>query len=413
MTTMSVQPQHEDLDVERAALEVLKWLQRAIRELIQSTPGPKERPKDLKATLGIPYKLAWQIHTLAHAADPVSQAGNVPGPTAIARFAEAAARRGAPADAVASVDNALKRYERLVSTHGGSRSAFDSIISGMSQAGATQADLTSRRAVFNGQSHLLGIHADTHLACYICNQNATNPGLVDVINIRGLIGLRRFRRDVSWVVSTSDQSTDKGEPPKHGTVEPLAPPAEASMAGLIPQFCSQPTPVLKRTEHPLGITNVEVEPNGVGAQSSISCLLGHVYRGMSPRYRDESFHSHRNGVRVRTPCKVLVLDTLVRSALFQDSSPTAAAYTDHRVIGATNMIGRECDRLPLRETVTFLGRGREVLGTNDVPQYEQLIRYAMDRTGWDIEEFDVYRLRIEYPAMPSSVVVHFDLPEKP
>ncbi len=38
---------------------------------------------------------------------------------------------------------------------------------------------------------------------------------------------------------------------------------------------------------------------------------------------------------------------------------------------------------------------------------------ACDRLGWDAERFEVHRLRVEYPVMQSSIVMQFDLPEKP
>lgn len=61
----------------------------------------------------------------------------------------------------------------------------------------------------------------------------------------------------------------------------------------------------------------------------------------------------------------------------------------------------------------YLGKGPSVMHTPDVPRYAEMIQYAFDRLGWDEARFDVYRCRVEYPVMPSSVVVRFDLPECP
>ena len=67
--------------------------------------------------------------------------------------------------------------------------------------------------------------------------------------------------------------------------------------------------------------------------------------------------------------------------------------------------------MELLESVMYLGQGLSVLPTREVPRYVELARYATDRLGWDADRFDVYRCRIEYPVMPSTVVLRFDLPE--
>jgi hypothetical protein len=43
----------------------------------------------------------------------------------------------------------------------------------------------------------------------------------------------------------------------------------------------------------------------------------------------------------------------------------------------------------------------------------ELCRYAFERLGWDAERFDVYRCRVEYPVLPSTVVMQFELPAAP
>jgi hypothetical protein len=42
-----------------------------------------------------------------------------------------------------------------------------------------------------------------------------------------------------------------------------------------------------------------------------------------------------------------------------------------------------------------------------------MVQWAIKRISSDGSKFDVYRCRVEYPVIPSSVVVQFDLPEKP
>jgi len=37
---------------------------------------------------------------------------------------------------------------------------------------------------------------------------------------------------------------------------------------------------------------------------------------------------------------------------------------------------------------------------------------VIERLGWDSADFQAFRLRMEYPVLPSSLVVEFPLPER-
>jgi len=51
--------------------------------------------------------------------------------------------------------------------------------------------------------------------------------------------------------------------------------------------------------------------------------------------------------------------------------------------------------------------------TPDVPGYVELLEYVFDRLGWDSREFDVYRCGIEYPVLPSTTGISFELADGP
>jgi hypothetical protein len=394
----------------REAEVVLGRLQAALRGLIAATPGVTDRPTDLKGTLGISYTLAWQMHKVANAAEVISEAGHLPGTAATERFLQAAAKRGAPAKRVMAVREARAAYEQLVTDHAHSRDEFDSIISGLSEEGLEQVDLTHRRAAFKAQSHYIGLQADTHLSTFIFRPSDSDPTMLDLAGFRGMIGLRRSRRDAKWIITSTKAVNDDGSVRKIPMTEPLAPAEEAREVGLLPRFCSVPSPMLRQVKTASGFVNTEVEPNGLGAQSAVTCLVGHVFRNVFVRYRDNVHKQQGGRTLVRTPCKALIHDILVQRGTFGDAEPTLDVFTDHRQIDPAEP-DRECDRLALREKVIYLGRGASVLATTEVPRYEELAKYVFDRLTWDADEFDVYRCRVEYPMMPSSVKVMFDLPE--
>lgn len=414
-TTASKAP--NGLTFEQQAALTLSQLRASLSALVgaigERTASEIRKAADLQRALGIRTTLAWQVYKFVHAADPLAEGSNVPGAGAMKRFLSAAAKHGVPATYVDECLNALDEFDELIKVHAGNRNAFDSMISGLAAEGSAQIDAQQKRAAFRANSHLWGVQARTQLGCFMYQPAADDPTLIDAAGIRGLLQLRRLRRDVSWVITSTRASDDDGVIRRDVAIEPLDPTVEAPPGfALLQEFCSRPLPALRRIHHESGVISVELAGSTVGNMSAVTCLLGSIFRKFCPRYRDEHNHAVISQAKVRTPCEVLIFDVLVHEELFRSASPEVFVYGDHRDIDP-HPEARKCDLLALRESVVYLGKGPSVMHTPDVPRYTEMIHYAFDRLGWDEARFDVYRCRVEYPVMPSSVVVRFDLPECP
>jgi hypothetical protein len=62
--------------------------------------------------------------------------------------------------------------------------------------------------------------------------------------------------------------------------------------------------------------------------------------------------------------------------------------------------------------VQFLGKASESGETPDWPHYSAMLRFGCEKMGWDLSEFDTYRVRIPYPMMHSMIALQFPLPGK-
>jgi len=176
-------------------------------------------------------------------------------------------------------------------------------------------------------------------------------------------------------------------------------------------FCSQPLPRFERLEMGGGFSSVVVRGDSIGNASSMTCFVGDVFRRAFGRYVDEHNRTQASQALIRTPCELLVLDVLVHRSLGWQQKPWLSVLSDHRGVDPIPL-GRDCDRVSVAGRIVYLGKGVTVGATGEVPRYEEMLRYAMQLLGWNPDEFDVYRCRIEYPIMPSSVVLHFDLPAR-
>jgi hypothetical protein len=396
---------------EKQASRVLSRLTNSLQVLVRSLPGLTERPADLSKTLGIHSKLAWQIHKVAHATNPLDEVANIPGNAAFGRFIDAAIRRGASEDSVNNALSAHQSFEELVRHHAGRRSAFDSMVSSLDCAGASeQIDLHYKRLALQGNSHLLGIQARTHFGALIYRRSDRDRGLLDMASISGMFDLRRFRPGASWRISRSWMTDEDGTVRPQRRLEPIDPNEHDDYnVGLLRSFCSAELPRLRVTPRQEGFIDIELEGDSIGNQSAMTCVLAHVWREATSAFRDQHNQHHINTVEARLPVEVLVHDVLFHKDVgFDHDSCDVSIYADHSSVSPF-AIDRDTDKLALRESVIYLGRGAEVLATEHVPRYSELAQYVLDKLQWNDREFHVYRCLVEYPVIPSSIRVTFDM----
>jgi hypothetical protein len=412
-------PRQQDADrgsFERQAEQVLRGVRNAFAELIEALPGQVGRPSELEKALGIDKKLGWRIFKLAHGSDPFAAAQHVPGTAGVRIFLDAAARQGVSAELTRAVTAAVESFEHLVDLHAGDRASFDMMVSGFARRGRHRGDLAHRKAAFRANSYLWGVQAKTQLKADFLHPS-DEPGQFDIGSVRGFVGFRRIRANVPWVIARARCTDDDGTLRTSFVREPLDPPAGGTDDGpivpLLREFCTQPLPEFRRVQGPHGFVEDELVEGPVGNTGAINCIIGEVARRVASYYRDEHNRYGDMTARMRTPCEVLLFDQFVHEDLFGRISPELHVYSDLRGGPEIPRHQRERDRLPAWEQVEYLGKGPTVIRTPDVPGYAEMARYALGRLGWDGERFDVYRIRLLYPVIPSTVVMRHELPERP
>ncbi len=170
---------------ERQATAVLHRLRASLSGLIGAVPsvGELRKAADLQRALGIGNTLAWQVHKLAHARDPLVEASSVPRAGGMKRLFEAAAQHGVPAEHIADSAAASAEFDELVKVHAGNRTAFDSMISGLTDEGSQLADAQQKRAAFRANSHLWGVQARTQLKCSILSPSSSSSTSMDLVQL--------------------------------------------------------------------------------------------------------------------------------------------------------------------------------------------------------------------------------------
>jgi hypothetical protein len=397
---------------EADATIALGRLRSRLGDVIARLPTEISRAADLHHALRIDRNLSWRVFKVATSTDPLATGLVVPGPGHLNTFFRAAAKRGVPVALIDAASRAAADVEEVISKHAGDRATFDSMISSLVTGGRTeQVDLQHRRLAFRGQRHICGVHARTQLSCRAV-QPAEDPSLVDIAKVEGYLKLRQIRAGAPLAVFHDLMVDDDGTVLQLAR-EPLDPSGMGEHGvALLRRFCSRPLPTFEAVKAEGGFIHGRLRSTGLGNVPAIDCLAGNVTRG-APRFRSRHDTHGHSLARTRLPTEVLIHDMLVRTGTFAPTQPTAATACEQMGTAPPDLASRSPDWPTFPATVQHLGRGLSVVRTPDVPGYIEMLEYVFDRLGWQSEEFDVYRCRIEYPVLPSTTGISFELADAP
>jgi len=404
------------LAFEADAEAVLSRVRDAFAQIVESLRGNTRQGKDLHQALGIDKTLAWKILKVAHGADLFMIVQHVPGPAGVKTFLEAAKRREVPARIVESATAAVADFEQLIDRHAGDRASLEMMAAGFAKHGRASSELGYRKAAVRGNSYTWGVHAATQLKADFM-WPGSQAGQVDIASLRGLVGFRRLRRNVPWVIARARCTDNDGETRRPFTPTPIDRPAPES-EGIAPvpllrDFCSEPLPSFRRVAGGDGFLEDELVAGPVGIRGAVTCITGEISRNVASYFRDEHNLFGDFIVRLRTPCDTLIFDLFVHEGLFRDVRPELGVYSE-LAGGAPYPAGdRIRNRLSVSASVDLLGKGPGVVHSPDVPRYAEMVRYVLGKLAWDGNCLSVYRVRLQFPPIPTSVVMRYELRERP
>lgn len=378
-------------------------------------PGRVSKPADLQRALRVDINVCCKVFKAVSAPGVLSVGLHLPGIMALRSFLKLARRAGVRETVVSAALQATEEFNNLVTTHADDRTTFDSMISSLVVSeDAANVTFQHRRATARGQAHLFGMQARAQLKCLLVQPSANDPNLLDLANLTGFVSLRQWRPTQTPIVLTPAYTTNDAGTIRQVRREPLDPTADQTAGvALLPQFCTGPSVQLREVPTVPGRVLGELLGVGVGNTAAVTCVEGHMNRAAVPRYSEPANRIGGHLAEIRVPCDTLLLDLVVREDTFGPLRPTVSMCADHLAELRTPGSNAPWQSLEPYESVEYLGKGPAVLYTPDYPRYPELGRYAFERLGWNAERFDVYRCRVEYPIVPSTVAIFFDLPNAP
>lgn len=397
------------------AVQAIRQMRSALAAMVMGIPGLRFRkPNDLSNALGLDPKLAWKIGRSLEESDPFAAAQYLPGPTGIKKLVAAASHHDTPPELIEATRAASDNFNAIVRHQAGTRKNFNILMTGNSRAIRPSAEIEHRRRAFEGNSYVFGVYARTIFRTCI-TMPSENPDWWDFATLRGFIEFCRLRPNVAWRM-TSPASVDAERayhhPAEHIPIDPNAS-TDPNTLPLMLDHCTHPLPKFRRIKGPYGDTEFEFVADSVGIDSRINCVTGQMLHHFEPRYRTEAYDNLCFSFPIRTPAHVAVFDVLINRRLFETTDALRVKLCNDLFGGGPGFYYEHSDRLPLLEELSYLGRGPDVAVTTDIPGYLQMLQLAMRRFGCVADDYDVYRIRIEYPPITTRLLIERPYPERP
>jgi len=376
------------------------------RIIEQKCPGSKAVTA-VSAAFGIHRKLAWQLMKVAYSDDPFVAAKHMPSKRSISVWIKAAESCGVDLDLVESVREADNRFQSLIHKHASSKSEFDILIESSANARDPQAEERWRQHAYAGNSFIWGAHCKVLMAMCVLMPSDDRQDFFHMAQIRGLMGYCQTRPDVRWLVNQSvavDDDVQHESAMQRVAIDPQAA-LDHNGVPVLPEFCSVPMPELTRTKTHDGMMQDEFSSSEVGLQGQRSLVTGEILRNIAPTHAMPNDKVAHFGTAVRTPAELLHFDMFVHAGLFGEVERELRVFSDI----ASSIAFADTDALSVSDSVTKLGGGVSLAQTPDLPGYQDLAKTVFDRLGIDPGQYELYRVRMAYPPMPTTVMIKHEL----
>lgn len=387
--------------------ETIGGLRTALLALYRAVEADPEQPQEVSRRFKVNKTLTWKTAKAIREEDAFNAASMLPGTSGLEILIDSlAARGGAPPTVVENARQAKEAFNRMVKTHTDDRANLELVLDAMGSG--EKPLLPSRIMAFRGSSGIWGLQCQTQVAARFMAPSATRDGFLDLARIAGWTGVRRLRRIDGWPLLQIALNNDDGSPMTRPTQPiPLTDSDEPDRWALS-EFRESSRESVRVHETARGVT-FELQDGEVGRLGESDYFFGFRFPEAVPRFASEqnAFGEFRPSISI--PAKMLMLDLFIHADLAEALQSTVAAYGNLRG-GDPEPIAAL--RIPMSETLLRMGTNPRV-ATPLVDRYPELVDLVMRRCGWSLKDFNLLRLRYEYPPMHATMSIRYPLPVAP
>lgn len=383
----------------------LRSLCKAVRTLAADVDIDPLKPQDVARRLKLNKNLTWKFARILLAEDCMDAIPMVPGPEGIDIFARGFERMKAPAGHIDALRDAAKEFDDVVERHFGTRAELEFALDGLRADGNLE---QPRRMAFRGASGVFGVQAAARVVAHFVVPTAEDPTLGDLALIAGLSGLRRLRPMPKLPVFRAV---------RNGSLDSVRRPLIAGAEGdednfLLAKYTSVPHGEVTSTSKD-GRLSVELGGGPVGRIGDADLFFGTLAPKAFNLVRRPPDLVNELVTSVSIPCESLVCDLFVHRSIHGLDSIRASMHATLSGPLPLDEDLREVVRLPIQCEPVAIEDFERAMQLPRVARYGEIIRDALAALGRDASEFHIFRVALDYPPMPSALLVRWDLSENP
>lgn len=384
-------------------------LQGFVRVLGQ-IPGGDAGPQRLAKELGIDKVLASRMLKAVRAPDPMSVVHRVPGPEPMRRVIKASSKLGVNPDDIRQAGEAIDRFESLIRSEIGDRSALEAILSAWVPEARREFELRRKQTAFRAMSQLKGAQADVFAEAAIFWPSPDGEH-IDIVWIKAFVGLHRLRPGMRVKFSSHRKVEEHGG---RQTYTLTGEPVDGMDSATLEDYCTSPTPDIE-AHHAGEVMHYLLKPGGFGGGCAIDLATCEVNRAEIPRYIPaERQRKAWASSDINIPSRRMQFDVLLHKDLYASAYPELRVYdTTINGLADINDPTRDVDELDLLESIDNLGSGLGRFGSSHVPRYRRMLEEVCQTLGFDGDQLRGYRVSSDYPIYGSQYAMLFATQGRP
>lgn len=415
-STMARSPSPAALPFTEHCTVCVESLRLALRGLYAGAGLDISKPQDVCRQIRIDKNLSWKIARIVSEEDPLAAAALVPGPEGIAILTDALKRHGAHAKDLDTLSRSVDAFELMIRHHAEDRPTFQRLLDGVTMGSSLE---LSRKTAFRGLSGIWGVQAKARIMAHFLMPNADNPALLDMAMGAALVDVRRMRAVSHWPIfrfqnySGSLVRGDASATPVDTVLQPLEPPSGPGEPALIMRrWCSPPDVRVESEISSRGIVH-QLSDGPLGRTGDSTFVFGYLHRGAAGRFSEKDADPRGEiGASVTMPIETLVFDLIAHKELREVAGARVEVIGSPFGTAPADAAGGSPMLLPISERLVELDVAPHTLRTDLWDRYTEMIGWIFTRIGADPSDFRVFRMTMQYPPMPSTVMVSYELPSR-
>ena len=378
----------------------MRRVRKAARGVLAGAVGRDWRdagPTGVARRLGVDAKLAWKlVHLAGNDGEALAAVRYVPGPAALRRFCDAAAKAGASADDADKLRRAADAFRHLSREAAGGTREMRLLAARHAVAPDPGDEAELRRGAFDAYAYATGLRA--RALWWGAAMVPAGDDEIGLAVIRARVGMQRLRPEATWRVFPSYRYDDAGRVAADAPAGPLEPDLDPRAGPpLVPAFCDGATARWR----PVPGEGWGLAPGEVGGAGQMTVALGERFGGGEPRRSPEPLV---NSFLVAAAAEALVCDHLVHRDLLNNPRPRASVALadggqDH---AQAELVPASLEVIP---SGILCDRG---FRCRHVPRSAEMARHLVDRLGREPGEFVAYRLVLPWPMFATIARFEWD-----